>query len=407
MVTMSDCLISVDDVSKKFCRSLRKSLLYGLRDIGRELSVRPPASRSELRRDEFWAVKGISFMLRRGECLGLIGGNGAGKSTLLKMLNGLIKPDAGRIEMRGRVGALIELGTGFNPILSGRENVYVNGSILGFTKAEIKRKFDDIVDFSGLHEFIEMPVQSYSSGMKVRLGFSVAAQMEPDILLIDEVLAVGDVGFRARCFNAINAMQSKAAIIFVSHAMPHVARLCDSILLLERGETRYHGRDVPRGIEEYYSAFGHEKGVVSGSGRADLLSIQLRSDDRSETPGDRLVLNYSRDLTIELVLKADRTIPALNVNLSFFDKELRAVAQAYSINGDFRLVNDKDIISVQARIPEVLLNPGVYNLSVVLTDERRGETLVNCHAIKEFQVHGAFIGFAPIQLKGIWTRTDS
>src|SRR5210317_2241023 len=180
---MSDVLIKVENVSKKFCRDLKKSLWYGVKDIAGELSGRG-TSRNALRPGEFWSVKDISFELKRGECLGLIGANGAGKSTLLKMLNGLIKPDQGRISMRGRVGALIELGAGFNPILTGRENIYVNGAVLGFTKEEISRKFDEIVEFAELDEFINTPVQNYSSGMKVRFGFAVAAQMEPDILLI-------------------------------------------------------------------------------------------------------------------------------------------------------------------------------------------------------------------------------
>lgn len=162
-----DVLVRVDGVSKKFCKSLKRSLIYGAKDVWTELSG--GGKHDELREGEFWAVKDISFELKRGECLGLIGHNGAGKSTLLKMLNGLIKPDQGCIEMRGRIGALIELGAGFNPILTGRENIYNKGAVLGFTKKEIDAKYDAIVDFAEIEEFIDMPVQNYSSGMKVRL----------------------------------------------------------------------------------------------------------------------------------------------------------------------------------------------------------------------------------------------
>ena len=182
---------------------------------------------SALRPGEFWAVSDVSFELKRGECLGLIGDNGAGKTTLLKMLNGLIKPDQGRIEMRGRVGALIALGAGFNPILTGRENIYVNGSVLGLTKKEIDAKFDEIVDFSGMEEFIDTPVQSYSSGMQVRLGFAVATAIEPNILLIDEVLAVGDMAFRIKCYNRIGRLQKNAATILVTHDMSYLSTVCN------------------------------------------------------------------------------------------------------------------------------------------------------------------------------------
>ena len=188
-----EVLVKVEGVSKKFCRDLKRSLWYGMKDISSELFG--IHQNGQLRKNEFWAVNDVNFELKRGECLGLIGHNGAGKSTLLKMLNGLIKPDKGTITMQGRIGALIELGAGFNPILTGRENIYNNGAVLGFSKKEIDEKFDAIVDFAEIDEFIDTPVQNYSSGMKVRLGFAVAAQMEPDVLIIDEVLAVGDIGF--------------------------------------------------------------------------------------------------------------------------------------------------------------------------------------------------------------------
>ena len=267
-----ETLIKVENVSKKFCRDLKKSLWYGVKDIAGELTGRGN-SLDDLRPGEFWSVNDVSFELKRGECLGLIGPNGAGKSTLLKMLNGLIKPDKGRITMRGRVGALIELGAGFNPILTGRENIYVNGAVLGFTKEEIDRKLDSIIEFSELKDFIETPVQNYSSGMKVRLGFAIAAQMEPDVLIIDEVLAVGDIGFRAKCFNAMNEIAKNAAVIFVSHAMPQVARVATDILLLDHGTPVYEGKDVEKGIEKYYDLFESEEKIVSGSGKAQLHEV--------------------------------------------------------------------------------------------------------------------------------------
>lgn len=234
---MSDeVLVRVEGVSKKFCRSLKKSLWYGMQDLGNELRGRRHGGDGELRPDEFWAVKDVSFELRRGECLGLIGRNGAGKTTLLRMLNGLIKPDRGRIEMRGRVGALIALGAGFNPVLTGRENIYVNASVLGLTKQETDSHFEEIVEFAELEKFIDSPVQSYSSGMAVRLGFAIAVKTNPDILLLDEVLAVGDVSFQAKCFNALAHFRSiGTAFILVSHNMHQMSRYANRVICLQDG----------------------------------------------------------------------------------------------------------------------------------------------------------------------------
>ncbi|AFL72201.1 ABC transporter ATP-binding protein [Thiocystis violascens] len=249
---MPETLITVDNVSKKFCRSLKKSLWYGMQDLGNELRGRRHGGDGELRPDEFWAVKDVSFELKRGECLGLIGRNGAGKTTLLRMLNGLIKPDRGRIEMRGRVGALIALGAGFNPVLTGRENLYVNASILGFSKQEIDARFDDIVEFAGIEEFIDTPVQNYSSGMAVRLGFSVAAHLNPDILIVDEVLAVGDVGFRMRCFEHMLQLKKKGVVIvFVTHSMIELPRICERAIVVTGGQIVFEGLvEVAIGIYE-------------------------------------------------------------------------------------------------------------------------------------------------------------
>lgn len=233
---MSETLVKVENVSKKFCRDLKKSLWYGMKDLGGELLGKRHDRERELRPEEFWAVKDASFELKRGECLGLIGRNGAGKTTLLRMLNGLIKPDRGRIEMRGQVGALIALGAGFNPILTGRENIYVNASVLGLRKKEIDAKLEEIVEFAELGEFIDTPVQSYSSGMVVRLGFAVATALEPDVLILDEVLAVGDARFQVKCINVIGGLKSKGvAIILVSHNMVNILRYCDIGIYLKSG----------------------------------------------------------------------------------------------------------------------------------------------------------------------------
>lgn len=250
---MDNCLIDVHNVSKKFCRSLKRSLWYGVNDIGREIAGVSADSKRTLREKEFWAVRDLNLHLNPGDCLGLIGDNGAGKTTLLRMLSGLIKPDQGQIRIRGQLAALIALGAGFNPVLTGRENVYVNAAVLGLSKKATDAKFDEIVDFAELGEFIDSPLQSYSSGMLVRLGFAVATAIEPDVLILDEILAVGDTRFRARCFERINATIARGgAIILVSHALEQVAHHCNRAVLLEHGTVVHAGS--PMSTLEHYRA---------------------------------------------------------------------------------------------------------------------------------------------------------
>lgn len=307
---MADTLVKVDNVSKKFCRDLKKSLWYGLKDLGGELICRSRINSEELRPAEFWAVKEVNFELKRGECLGLIGRNGAGKTTLLRMLNGLIKPDKGRIEMRGRVGALIALGAGFNPILTGRENIYVNAAVLGLSKKETDEKLADILNFAELGEFIDAPIQNYSSGMQVRLGFAIAVKTEPTILLLDEVLAVGDIGFQANCLNTLSEFRNKGvSFILVSHNMHHVARYSDQVLYLKRGQIAHFG-DREAGIKEFLADM-HETDVslanertdwsrVYGSGRIVFTGARFRNTDGQEVStidaGDAVTLeiDYER-----------------------------------------------------------------------------------------------------------------
>ncbi len=256
---MSDTLMTVDGVSKRFCRNLKRSLWYGLQDLGSELrGRRHSVLNGELRTDEFWALTDVSFELKRGQCLGLIGRNGAGKTTLLRMLNGLIKPDAGRIEMRGRISALIALGAGFNPVLTGRENIYVNAAVLGFSKRDIARKLDEIIAYAEIERFIDAPVQSYSSGMTVRLGFAIASNLEPDILLVDEVIAVGDGAFQVKCLNTIATLLQQSAVILVSHSMALVAKSCSHGMHLQAGAVSFGPGGIQTAIAHY------QRNIVQG-----------------------------------------------------------------------------------------------------------------------------------------------
>jgi lipopolysaccharide transport system ATP-binding protein len=314
VTSSADVLVKVDGVSKKFCKSLKRSLWYGVRDVAAELNPfarnrKAKESSEELREGEFWAVNDVSFELRRGECLGLIGHNGAGKTTLLKMLNGLIKPDRGHIEMKGRVGALIALGAGFNPILTGRENIYVNSSIYGLSKSEVDSKIDSIIEFADIREFIDAPLQSYSSGMQIRLGFAVATSLEPDVLILDEVLAVGDVAFQAKCFNRLAEYRQRGtAFILVSHNMHQISRYCQSIVYLNQGKVRYLG-DVDGGISEFLVDMkqagsdnyrGPDWSIINGSGKVVLTGARFL--DRNGAPIDKL--QAGGDLIFEVSYKS-------------------------------------------------------------------------------------------------------
>jgi lipopolysaccharide transport system ATP-binding protein len=239
--SQSEVILSVDGLSKKFCRDLKRSLLYGVQDIASEL-VGARRKSNRLRTGEFWALQDVSFQLRRGEALGLVGKNGSGKSTLLRIISGLIKPDQGRVEVRGKVAPLIALGAGFNPILTGRENIYANMSILGLTHEEIDQRFDQVLDFAEIGDAIDAPVQSYSSGMAARLGFACAIHTEPDILLIDEVLAVGDLRFRAKCYRRLAELRDRGiAFVLVSHSSNSILSKCESAVYLSKGKLVLQG----------------------------------------------------------------------------------------------------------------------------------------------------------------------
>jgi len=274
-----DNVLEVRDLSKKF----RRGEIYGsLRDLLPAVTHRlfRGGSGQELDRRDFWALKDASFSVRRGEAFGIIGGNGAGKSTILKLLTGIMRPTEGSIHVAGRVSALIEVSAGFHQDLTGRENIYLNGAILGMTKEEIRRRFDAIVAFSGLEEFIDTPVKRYSSGMYARLGFSVAAHVDPDVLLVDEVLSVGDYLFQRKCIERMNSViASGATVVFVSHNLRAVANLCQRSLLLERGQVQMIG-PTAEAIRTYYKRGQQQRatGADNGDGGVVIMKVAVHDD---------------------------------------------------------------------------------------------------------------------------------
>ncbi len=333
---MSDVVISVNELAKRYrlgeyhasYGTLRDSLVNAIKRAGKhEKHVH----------EEIWALDGVSFELRRGEVLGLIGGNGAGKSTLLKILTRIAAPTRGSVTIRGRVGSLLEVGTGFHPELTGRENVYLNGAILGMRRREISARFDEIVEFSGVEQFIDTPVKRYSSGMYVRLAFSVAAHLEPEVLLVDEVLAVGDAEFQRRCLGRMEALgESGRTVIFVSHNMQTVAQLCDRAVLLERGKVRLDGESGE--VVAHYL----QSGLGSGSDRAWADDQSAPGDQTVRLLGARVVgedgdpldaVDVRRPVGIEITFRVLRDGPPLRPKFKLVDRRGDIAFNAWDIDG--------------------------------------------------------------------------
>jgi lipopolysaccharide transport system ATP-binding protein len=256
--------------------------------------------------EEFWALNDVSFEVKRGEVLGIIGRNGAGKSTLLKILSRITEPSQGRVTIEGRVASLLEVGTGFHPELTGRENIYLNGAILGMGRTEIRRKYDEIIDFSGVEKFIDTPVKRYSSGMQVRLAFAVAAHLEPEILVIDEVLAVGDAEFQKKCLGKMEevASFSNRTVLFVSHNLSAVASLCTSGLLLDRGEVLCAG-DVRKVVASYVQSsntVSHYERSKPALSDATLMSASVGHDLHQNQGSPQLLLSLSIQATRDMMV---------------------------------------------------------------------------------------------------------
>ena len=308
---MSDVGIDVQNVWKKFHRGeLFDSLREVIPALAKRLSGRSN-DRAELSGGDFWALKDVSFRVNRGEALGIIGPNGAGKSTMLKLLTRILRPTSGYCEVRGRVGALIEVAAGFHGDLTGRENIYLQGVIMGMKRADIARKLEEIVDFAGVGQFIDTPVKRYSSGMNARLGFSVAAHLDPDILLIDEVLSVGDMGFQEKCIERMKSFKRQGvAIVFISHNLQAVAGLCEEALYLN-SEIRAQG-PVHLVLERYVRATDERRTTAPGAAvtivgaelldQRGVMATVVRPGARLTLRVTYLVLERMSDVTLGFVL---------------------------------------------------------------------------------------------------------
>jgi len=365
--------IKVENVSKKFCKTLKKSMLYGLVDIGKNiLGLR--TNSGTLRSDEFLAVDNVSFEVKRGETLGLIGPNGSGKTTLLKMLNGIFWPDKGKISIRGKVGALIAVGAGFHPLLTGRENIYVNSAVLGMNRHEVNKKFDSIVEFADIGDFLDMPVKNYSSGMFVRLGFSVAVHCEPDILLVDEVLAVGDSNFIIKSLNKVSSLikESNMSLIFVSHSNTMIKAVCKKALYIENGICKKIGNAFD--VVEAYEADCLEKRKslrykdkyqrIKSRHDAGIDRILLLDKDGRE----KTTFKIGDFLKIRAHVVANIPLDDPSIQIAIFDEKGECILSQISKTDNiiFPAIYGKAYIDFA--IPEIPFNVGLYPFSVKLMD---------------------------------------
>lgn len=375
----------------RYCKSLHGSLWYGLCDAASDILGRAPSP--GLRPGEFWALDGVSLSLKPGECLGVIGPNGAGKTTLLKTLCGLFPPDEGRVDVPGRAVSLINLGTGFSRTLTGRENVRVNASLMGLSAREIGERFDRIVDFAEARDFIDAPLSAYSAGMAMRLAFSVAVHSEPDLLLVDEVLAVGDAGFRAKCHAAMERLMRRAAVVFVSHSMAQVTRLCTSVLALDRGRPAYHGPDVARGVDAYHAlcAAPAPSDAPGTGGRIVDAAVSVSEVVAGQPPGLAAVIG------VEL----PRSVESPVLTLMVHDRENQALAHCApaSVSPDPLPAGPSRIEIAVERLP---LSPGVYGLSLMLFDGSAMELMAARRNMAEIRIGGQPGALTPIRLDGRW-----
>lgn len=386
----NEVVINVENVSKKFSKSLKRSMIYGMTDIFRNTFMMSSKS-DRLRKGEFWAVKDVSFEVKESECLGIIGPNGSGKTTLLSMLNGIYMPDKGKIMTKGKVGALIAVGAGFHPMLSGRENIYINGAVLGMSKEEINEKFDSIVEFADIGDFLDMPVKHYSSGMYVRLGFAVAIHCEPDILLVDEILSVGDIKFRDKSQRKFMELLEKGtSVVFVSHNLNTVRRVCDKALMLNKGEVIDYG-EVEDVVNNYSQLMNREE-LKTLTEKSELIPLQRKGETgRIELFNCKVYeeggnpefneIGFGKNIVIEFEYKCYEELknPEFRVIISSaFNRKPIAKISSYSTSNLPPLFTETG--KIRFTITNNRLHHGVYLISLAVVRDTFGHlfTFNNC-----------------------------
>lgn len=425
---MSKSVIKVNKISKRYRLGLKETQADTL--IGQiSQAIRYPWMNlkrlRELSRfgnlDEsvFWALKDISFEVKEGEILGIIGKNGAGKSTLLKTLSQITEPTSGKIEIHGRVASLLEVGTGFHPELSGRENIYMNGTILGMTRREIDSKLDEIIDFSGVEKFIDTPVKFYSSGMKVRLGFSVAAHLDPEILIIDEVLAVGDFEFQKKCLGKMEDVSNNQGrtVLFVSHQMDAITRLCSRVLAIEEGQISYEG-NPSTAVKKYLGTVENEFGarvvieLDPAKNETAIRKVEINSNSKLLATFADVRDEIQVEITFEVFQDGLIVSPGINVHNDKGDHLFTSHHVDYMVNPS---VLFSGIYMASVTIPSHFFAEGVIYFSVALMNydpftvyhhEEKIISLTIIDSVDGSSARGIYAGYFPglIRPKLHWNK---
>jgi lipopolysaccharide transport system ATP-binding protein len=385
---MNQSIISVENLGKKYIiahqqegrryKALRDVIASGVKSLGR-IGQNPKSKLPNASQEEFWALKDVSFEIKQGDRVGIIGSNGAGKSTLLKVLSRITEPTTGKISIQGRVASLLEVGTGFHPELTGKENIYLNGAVMGMSKVEIKRKFDEIVAFAGVEKFLDTPVKRYSSGMYVRLAFSVAAHLEPEILVVDEVLAVGDAAFQKKCLGKMKEVSTEEGrtVLFVSHQMSAVSQICNRGIVLESG-TVYIDSITDEAIEAYV-----KKSYNLALGNNQSLAVEWRNPgnqfcnpcfkpllffigDENGNPASIPVRNDS-DLWLYIKGEIETFDPALTVGYAIFTEQGNLLYWSYQTDGSEEQwpVLKNGTFLLRSQFPKRLFNEGTYRIELI------------------------------------------
>ncbi len=374
---MSDTVIRVENLGKKYIIGHQKSERYtalrdvianGARSLGRQF-LKPLGKRiPNSAREEFWALKDVSFEIKRGDRVGIIGRNGAGKSTLLKVLSRITEPTLGRITIKGQIASLLEVGTGFHPELTGRENIFLNGAILGMNRFEIKKKFDEIVTFAEIEKFLDTPVKHYSSGMYVRLAFAVAAHLEPEILVVDEVLAVGDVAFQKKCLGKMEEVGKEGrTVLFVSHNMGAITKLCSSSIFIDKGQVIFTGSSN-EGAAKYLSSVTQSDGgeviLEKTSSPAHFTKVAILDSNNKLTETVDLTAGFKIYFEYEVL----RSIGGLEVSFILFDKQGAYLFYSSTFKSPTPITQDHESgnYTAEVNIPPNFLTPGIYTITIGL-----------------------------------------